>query len=131
MFVDASAIIAIIAQEAEARDLSARLARADRVAVSPIALYEATTGLARKRACSIEDAASLVEEFAEATGARIIDITAAIARDAARAFGRFGRGRHRADLNMGDCFSYACARAEGLPLLFKGDDFVHTDIEAA
>jgi ribonuclease VapC len=131
MFVDASAIIAIIAQEAEAGDLSARLARADRVAVSPIALYEATTGLARKRACSIEDAASLVEEFAEATGARIIDITAAIARDAARAFGRFGRGRHRADLNMGDCFSYACARAEGLPLLFKGDDFVHTDIEAA
>jgi ribonuclease VapC len=131
MFVDASAIIAIIAQEAEAGDLSARLARAERVAVSPIALYEATTGLARKRACSIEDAASLVEEFAEATGARIIDITAAIARDAARAFGRFGRGRHRADLNMGDCFSYACARAEGLPLLFKGDDFVHTDIEAA
>ena len=131
MFVDASAIIAIIAQEAEAGDLSARLARADRVAVSPIALYEATTGLARKRACSIEDAASLVEEFAEATGARIIDITAAIARDAARAFGRFGRGRHRADLNMGDCFSYACARAEGLRLLFKGDDFVHTDIEAA
>jgi ribonuclease VapC len=131
MFVDASAIIAIIAQEAEAGDLSARLARADRVAVSPIALYEATTGLARKRACSIEDAASLVEEFAEATGARVVDITAAIARDAARAFGRFGRGRHRADLNMGDCFSYACARAEGLPLLFKGDDFVHTDIEAA
>jgi len=131
MFVDASAIIAIIAEEAEARELAVRLARAERVAVSPIALYEATTGLARKRACSIEDAASLVEEFAEATGARIIDITAAIARDAARAFGRFGRGRHRADLNMGDCFSYACARAEGLPLLFKGDDFVHTDIEAA
>lgn len=131
MFVDASAIIAIIADEADAGDLSARLARAERVAVSPIALYEATTGLARKRACSIEDAASLVEEFAEATSAKIIDITAAIARDAARAFGRFGRGRHRADLNMGDCFSYACARAEGLPLLFKGDDFVHTDIEAA
>jgi ribonuclease VapC len=131
MFVDASAIIAIIAEEAEARDLAARLARAARVAVSPIALYEATTGLARQRVCSIEDAASLVEEFVEATGARIIDITAAIARDAARAFGRFGRGRHRADLNMGDCFSYACARAEGLPLLFKGDDFVHTDIEAA
>jgi ribonuclease VapC len=131
MFVDASAIIAIIADEADAGDLSGRLARGERVAVSPIALYEATTGLARKRACSIEDAASLVEEFAEATGARIIDITAAIARDAARAFGRFGRGRHRADLNMGDCFSYACARAEGLRLLFKGDDFVHTDIEAA
>jgi ribonuclease VapC len=131
MFVDASAIIAIIAEEAEARDLAVRVARAERVAVSPIALYEATTGLARKRVCSIEDAASLVEEFVEATGARIIDITAAIARDAARAFGRFGRGRHRADLNMGDCFSYACARAEGLRLLFKGDDFVHTDIEAA
>ena len=131
MFVDASAIIAIIAEEVDGGEIAARLARAERVVVSPIVMYEATTGLARKRACSIEDAAGLVEEFVEATGATIVDVTAAVARDAARAFGRFGRGRHKADLNIGDCFSYACARTFGLPLLFKGDDFVHTDIEAA
>jgi ribonuclease VapC len=131
MFVDASAIIAIIAGEADRDDLAARLARAARVMVSPIVLCEAATGLARKRACSIEDAESLITEFVEATRAGIVEITAATARDALRAFGRFGRGRHRADLNMGDCFAYACAKAVGAPLLFKGDDFVHTDMEAA
>jgi ribonuclease VapC len=131
MFVDASAIIAIIAGETDRDDLAARLAHAVRVIVSPIVLYEATTGLARKRACSIEDAESLVTEFVEATRAGIVEITASTARDALRAFGRFGRGRHRADLNMGDCFAYACAKAVDAPLLFKGDDFVHTDMEAA
>jgi ribonuclease VapC len=44
---------------------------------------------------------------------------------------QFGKGRHRAKLNMGDCFAYACARRHSLPLLFKGDDFSQTDIEAA
>ena len=44
---------------------------------------------------------------------------------------RFGKGRHRAKLNFGDCFSYALAKASGLPLLFKGDDFTQTDIESA
>jgi ribonuclease VapC len=44
---------------------------------------------------------------------------------------RFGKGRHRAQLNMGDCFAYACARRQGAPLLFKGDDFGRTDIEVA
>ncbi len=47
------------------------------------------------------------------------------------AFRRYGKGRHRAGLNMGDCFSYALAKATGLPLLFKGDDFVHTDVKPA
>ena len=63
--------------------------------------------------------------------ASMIDISAAIAREALLAFDQFGRGRHKADLNMGDCFSYACARERGLPLLFKGNDFVHTDITLA
>lgn len=48
------------------------------------------------------------------------------------AYSRYGRGsRHRADLNMGDCFAYALAKTRNLPLLFKGDDFIHTDIESA
>lgn len=131
MFVDASAIIAIIAEEADANDLAACLSQARRVAVSPIVIYEATTGLARKRACSIANAERLVAEFIEATQAEILEIAPATARGALRAFERFGRGRHRADLNMGDCFAYACAKAEGLPMLFKGDDFIHTDIRAA
>jgi ribonuclease VapC len=47
---------------------------------------------------------------------------------ALEAFDRFGKGRHPAGLNMGDCFAYACAHALGVPLLFKGDDFARTDL---
>jgi ribonuclease VapC len=53
-------------------------------------------------------------------------------RAAKDAYARYGRGsKHRANLNMGDCFAYALAKTRGLPLLFKGDDFVHTDVEPA
>ncbi len=58
-------------------------------------------------------------------------LDAAQAEIACDAFQRFGRGRHRAGLNFGDCFAYALAKARGEPLLFKGDDFGHTDIEPA
>jgi ribonuclease VapC len=131
MFVDASAIIAIIAGESDRLSLSARLAQAPEIYVSPVVVYEATTGLARQRACSIEDAEKLVSLFVEEVRAGMIDISAGIAREAARTFGRFGRGKHKANLNMGDCFAYACARERDQPLLFKGNDFVHTDIEMA
>ncbi len=131
MFVDASAIIAIIGDEEDRLSLPARLAQAGAVFVSAIVLYEATTGLARKRACSIEQAEELVGLFVEETAAQTIEIGAEIGSTAIRAFGRYGRGRHKADLNMGDCFAYACARACGAPLLFKGNDFVHTDIAVA
>jgi ribonuclease VapC len=131
MFVDASAIIAIIAGESDRLSLTARLAQSSEVYVSPIVIYEATTGLARLRACSMHDAEKLVSGFIDETQAGMIDITLGIARDAASAFARFGRGKHKAQLNMGDCFAYACARERHLPLLFKGDDFVHTDIAVA
>ena len=62
---------------------------------------------------------------------RTVSVTKAIGSLAVEASHRYGRGRHKADLNFGDCFSYACARHHGLALLFKGEDFVHTDIEAA
>jgi ribonuclease VapC len=131
MFVDASAIIAIVADEPDRLSLSARLAQASEVYVSPIVVYEATTGLARRRACSMPEAETLVIAFIEEVRAGMIDISVETATQAARAFARFGRGRHKAQLNMGDCFAYACARERDLPLLFKGDDFVHTDIAMA
>jgi ribonuclease VapC len=61
----------------------------------------------------------------------IIDLTNEHARFAVEAAMRFGRGRHRAKLNFGDCFSYALAKVSGLPLLFKGNNFTQTDIESA
>ncbi|OWJ69059.1 type II toxin-antitoxin system VapC family toxin [Inquilinus limosus] len=61
----------------------------------------------------------------------MIQISASIGQEAAAAFNCYGRGRRKADLNMGDCFSYACAKAYRLPLLFKGSEFPHTDIAVA
>lgn len=61
----------------------------------------------------------------------VINLTDEHARIAVEAAMRFGRGRHRAKLNFGDCFSYALAKVSGLPLLFKGNDFTQTDIESA
>jgi ribonuclease VapC len=55
-------------------------------------------------------------------------VDVAQARLACRAFSRFGKGRHRAGLNFGDCFAYALAVARQEPLLYKGDDFAHTDL---
>jgi ribonuclease VapC len=61
---------------------------------------------------------------------RVEPITAAVASAAADAAERYGRGHHRAALNFGDCLSYAVAKHLGAPLLYKGDDFLHTDIES-
>lgn len=79
----------------------------------------------------LEVAERSVDIFIEQTDAQIIDITAEIGRHAVNAFNTFGRGRHKASLNMGDCFAYACAKAHNMPLLLKGNDFPYTDIEVA
>jgi ribonuclease VapC len=63
--------------------------------------------------------------------AEMIEISAAIGLEAIKSFGRFGKGRHKTDLNMGDCLIYDCARSQQLPLLFKGNGFAHTDIDIA
>jgi len=72
-----------------------------------------------------------LENILRLTGVEIVAVTPAHADIAIEAFRRFGRGRHKAGLNMGDCFSYALARALDIPLLFKGDDFARTDIKVA
>ena len=130
MFVDASAIVAIVAPEDDGSMLAARLDRAERVRTSPVAIYEAVLAVARQREMSVADAAQAIDTFVANTGAEIIPITPEIGSDAIRAFERYGRGRHPARLNMGDCFAYACARSLDVPLLFKGDDFLQTDIAA-
>ncbi len=131
IFVDASAVIAIVDGEEDADSLSERLTQGSTVYISPMVIYETVTGLARKRSCAIEVAERAVDIFIDQTDAQTVDVTAAIGRDAVAAFNRFGRGRHKANLNMGDCFAYACAKAHQLPLLFKGNDFPYTDIEVA
>ena len=67
--------------------------------------------------------------FLNAAGIDLVAVDSEQAHVARRAFSLFGEGRHRAGLNYGDCFSYALAMVVGEPLLFKGDDFGHTDVE--
>jgi ribonuclease VapC len=131
MFLDASAMVAIIARESEAAALAGRLRQASEVHTSPIAVYEAALGLARVGNTSIQDAQIVLEQFLVQVRAQIMPISAEVGRLAIAAFDRFGRGRHAARLNMGDCFAYACARVLDMPLLFKGDDFPLTDITVA
>jgi ribonuclease VapC len=131
MFLDASAVIAIIARESDAAALAGRLRQANEVHTSPIAVYEAVLGLVRIGNTPIGDAQAVLDRFLEEMRAQIMPITAEIGRVALTAFERYGRGRHPAGLNMGDCFAYACARALDIPLLCKGDDFPLTDITLA
>jgi ribonuclease VapC len=128
MFLDASAIIAILAQESEASALTTRLSGAAKVYVSPLSLYEAVLGLARKENFAVMDAQRVVAHFVGEVRAETIAIDDAIGSLAIAAFERFGKGRHPASLNLGDCFAYACAKQLDAPLLCKGDDFKRTDI---
>ena len=131
MFLDASAIIAIIARESAAASLAARLGQAARVFTSPVAVYESVLGLARVGNTSIADAMAVLDRFLEEVNATVVPIDASCGREAVTAFDRFGKGRHAAALNLGDCFAYACARAFDVPLLCKGGDFPETDIAIA
>jgi ribonuclease VapC len=131
MFVDASVIVAILTKEADAATLASRIARASQVYVSPIVTFEATAAIVHKIACPVEVAEEMVEDFVAECGATIVAIDAAVGRQAVAAYRRFGKGRHKARLNMGDCFAYACAKAYRQPLLYKGHDFRQTDVRSA
>jgi ribonuclease VapC len=131
MFLDASAIVAIIARESDAASLSARLGQAAVVVTSPIAVYEAVLGLARIGNTLLADAATVLDQLLNEIDATIVPIDASCGRAAIRAFERFGKGRHAAALNLGGCFAYACAVTRDMPLLCKGNDFPRTDIAIA
>jgi ribonuclease VapC len=131
VFVDASALVAIVTFEPEKERLELSLESSAEVSTSALTLYEAALAITRKKEISLEAALAFVDEFVHESGAVIISIDAEIGRQAILAFDRFGKGHHRAALNMGDCFSYACAKVKNLALLCKGDDFIHTDIRIA
>ena len=132
MFVDASAIIAILTREPDADDLMDRLERAIRPITSAIAIFEATLGLCRKRLASVEEARADLADFLQAARVELVPVAAHEATLALSAFARYGKGRgHPAQLNMGDCFAYAVARNHRATVLFTGDDFSMTDIVSA
>lgn len=131
MFVDASAIVAVIVPEPDGDEIAAELEAADLVIVSPLVVWESVAAMARIRRSPVEVARQSVDLFLVGIGAEIMLIDADIGALAIDAFARYGKGRHRAALNMGDCFAYACAKSRALPILAKGDDFVQTDASLA
>lgn len=131
-FIDASAIVAILTREPGADVLVDALETAHKPITSPIALFEAASGICRKRRASIEEAQDGVREFLLMSGIRTVPITEKETEIALAAFAHYGEGRgHPARLNLGDCFAYAIAKSYHATLLFKGDDFNKTDIRPA
>ena len=128
MIVDSSAIIAILRNEPDAAAMAEALQEARVRRISAVTYVEAAAVadndrnplLSRGLDRLVRDAQMLVEP-----------VTARQAELARQAYRDFGKGRHKAGLNLGDCFAYALAKEMDEPLLFKGDDFCHTDLEAA
>ncbi|WP_439400346.1 type II toxin-antitoxin system VapC family toxin (plasmid) [Bradyrhizobium sp. PMVTL-01] len=131
MFIDASALTAMLTDEDEARELLARVQESTTRLTSPLAVWEAAIAIARVLDLPIAAAAEAVESYLALIEIKVVSVVPETARIALDAFDRFGKGRHPARLNFGDCFAYACARRLGEPLMFKGADFPQTDIEAA
>lgn len=131
MFVDASAWTAILLAEADYKSLLGKLAGAPLVLTSAIAGWETVRAVSRATGRSLDEVSSMLEILQRPVNARVVAIGDVEQRLALDAHARFGKGVHPAKLNMGDCFAYACARTNGVPLLFKGDDFSLTDIEPA
>ena len=131
MFVDASALTAMLTEERDARELLARAQNHPVRFTSPLAVWETVIAVARVLGLDVQSAASAVEDFLILTEIEVRPVPAEVRGLALEAFDRFGKGRHPAALKFGDCFAYACARFAGAPLLYKGDDFPQTDIETA
>ncbi|MBI1866824.1 MAG: type II toxin-antitoxin system VapC family toxin [Methylocystis sp.] len=139
MYIDASAIIAILNREAGSERLTTAIDNGrGKLLISPLTIFEATVGLAKARIgdagrkttpAELELACAAIRAFIEANTLREIDITSDIGKRAIEAAARYGKAvGHPADLNFGDCFAYACAKVHHMPLLFKGDDFSKTDV---
>ena len=127
--VDSSALIAILRREPEADNFLHIMAEADGCMLSSVTWLEISMVLAGRTG----DAESWTELDALISRARI-EIVAQdteLAEAARTAFLNYGRGRHPAALNLGDCASYALAKQRSLPLLFKGNDFARTDLQSA
>jgi ribonuclease VapC len=96
-----------------------------------MAFWEVAVGLASVTKMPIDEATRVVDQLLSRANATVVPIDRATGREALRAFVRYGKGRHPAALNMGDCFAYACTRQLATTLLCKGNDFPLTDIELA
>lgn len=135
MFLDTSAILAILLREEDAFIFCDKIRNARRLYYSSMGAYEVVAHLVYT--CDFppknpQEARFIFSDFMSECNACYCSITSKEHEFILEAFLHYGKGTgHKAQLNMGDCFSYACAKTLDAPLLFKGNDFIHTDIEQA
>jgi len=128
MVIDTSALVAILGDEPERRAFNEAIEAADSRLMSAASFVEASIVIeARYGAAGLRD----LDLFVDRSAISMVAFDAAQAHIARHAFSRFGKGRHPAALNFGDCFAYALARVLGESLLFKGKDFSQTDVPSA
>ncbi|WP_425309214.1 type II toxin-antitoxin system VapC family toxin [Ammonicoccus fulvus] len=128
MIVDSSAVLAVVLGEEDAETFLSVLVSADKLAISAATLVEAgMVAYARQGEEAFSDLHSLLADLE----CDVLAFDEEQAEVALKAWNRFGKGRHPAGLNLGDCYSYAVAQQLGRPLLFKGNDFPQTDVRAA
>ena len=128
MIVDSSALLAVVFREARYEEILDVVSGEDRLGIGSPTLAE--TGLVLAATLG-EDSRAVLARLAEDLDLTVIPFEAAHAREARDAFLRYGRGRHPAKLNFGDCLTYAVAKLSRQPLLFIGDDFSQTDLASA
>lgn len=127
--IDTSVLIAIAKEEPEHRRFGSLLSEGNAVIGSPVFVE---TKLVLSSILEPEDIDAMTRRLMTETGLRPVDFTVEMADAAVDAFRRYGKGQgHPAQLNFGDCMSYAVAKVLGAPLLYKGDDFARTDIRSA
>ena len=128
MVIDTSALLAIVLDEPERDTFLDRIEVAPTRLISAATFVETSIVVTNRRG---EVAVSRLRDFLVRAEIEIAAVDARHAEAAIEAFRRFGKGRHAAGLNFGDCFAYALAAVSGERLLYKGDDFAKTDIAAA
>ncbi len=126
LVVDASAVVAALTSEPGSVELIGWLEAASRRLMSAATRVEVGIVIESRLGTAGRDA---LDRFLRDTGVEVVEIDSDAAERAVAAWRRFGKGRHRAGLNYGDCFVYALADGAGLPVLCTGDDFAATDLE--
>jgi ribonuclease VapC len=128
MIIDSSVIVAILGLESDAREFAEAVEQAPEPRISVVSYVEAAIVLDSRRNPALS---RRLDDFMRETQVRIEPVTVEQGKLAREAYRDFGKGRHRAGLNLGDCFAYALAKDKREPLLFKGNDFRRTDVEVA
>jgi ribonuclease VapC len=128
MVLDSSAVLAVVFGEPDAKPIAEAIDRASLRWISAATALESFIAALSSRG---EAGADNLDLFLLRSRIEIVPVTEEHTRIARHAFRTFGRGRHPAALNFGDCFSYALSKASGEPLLFKGTDFSQTDVDVA